>query len=128
MRTPMKTSVRSLSRMSARRGTTSTCQPVNAIAMSRNQVIPARPRLVRTRASSPPRKRASPLGEWHWLPRLRSDVFRLRPDYAVVGSLFEHVSAPARDARDCEGGREELLGQPDRLQDPGRVELDVGRL
>src|SRR5256885_3463213 len=86
----------------------------------KRQGCPARGRQARQGSAS--------VGEGHWLPRLRSYVFRLRPDYAVVGRLLEHVSAPARHPRDGEGGGEELLGQADGLQHAGRVELDVGRL
>src|SRR5207302_9474856 len=60
---------------------------------------------------------------WFW-----AYVFGLRADQALVGDLLQDVGRPAGRSRDPEGGREEVRGQADRLQNAGRVELDVGRL
>jgi hypothetical protein len=59
----------------------------------------------------------TPLGEGHRFVGLRSDVLGLRADETVVGDLLEDVRGPSCSARGCEGWREVLLGQADRLQD-----------
>src|SRR6266851_663410 len=116
MRTAMKTSVKSLASGSLRTGC-STQYPVTAATRARNQARPANPSFrVRGLASFGERDRFSGLG---------SDVLRLRTDGPVVRCLLEHVRRPSGNARHGKGGREEVLRQADRLQDPGGVELDV---
>src|SRR5229473_806195 len=75
-----------------------------------------------------PGDRLTPLSQGYWFPRLRPDVLRLRPDEAIVGALLQHVSSPSGRAGHGKGRREIFLRQADRLQDPRRVKLDVGRL
>src|SRR4030081_1833545 len=109
-----------------------THQTLMAPAISRNHPSAARPRLRRTLLSIRPTigkrpRLSSAFCEWYRFTWLGSDVFGLRPDEAVVRNLLEHVGRPAGCARNRERGREELLGQADRLQDDRPIELHVGR-
>jgi hypothetical protein len=59
-------------------------------------------------------------------PPLGADVGRLRAEDAVVGQLLQGVGAPAGQAPDGEGGREEGGVEAEAVQQQRGVELDVG--
>ena len=55
----------------------------------------------------------------------RTDVFRARPDQAIVGVLLEHVRRPAGNAAHGEDRREEIDRNAERVIGGRRVEVDV---
>src|SRR6267143_2471412 len=56
----------------------------------------------------------------------RADVFAARPDEPVVVVLLDDVGSPAGDARRGDDRREQVHGDPERVEERRRVEIDVG--
>src|SRR5712692_9974536 len=87
--------------------------PATALPAARWDSISLRVRLLPTLAQR--RERAA----------LRPDVLAARPDQAVVVVLLDDVRRPARDAARGDHGREEIHGDPERVEERRRVEVDV---
>src|SRR5229473_8476472 len=91
--------------------------PISSTGGERAPLLPQTPPPLRTVFSSSV--------ERHPRASARADVVPARPDQAVVVVLLDDVRRPARDAARGDHGREEIHGDPERVEERRRVEVDV---
>src|SRR3989442_2482520 len=91
--------------------------PIRSTGGERAPLLPQPPPPLRTVFSSSV--------ERHPRASARADVVAARPDQSVVVELLDDVRRPARDAAGGDHRREEIDGDPQRVEERRRVEVDV---
>src|SRR5712692_7559361 len=91
--------------------------PISSTGGERAPLLPQTPPPLRTVFSSSV--------ERHPRASARADVVPARPDQSVVVVLLDDVRRPARDAAGGDHRREEIDGDPQRVEERRRVEVDV---
>src|SRR5882672_10105120 len=97
--------------------------PISSTGGERAPLLPQTPPPLRTRVPRTPG--LSSFVERRPRASARADVVAARPDQSVVVELLDDVRRPARDAAGGDHRREEIDGDPQRVEERRRVEVDV---